>query len=74
MSRDLHVHILDRQYSFLQSESAASGLPMAELIRRAIDFAYLSQERPKVRGWQASVGWWRHPDAAVVGRRAGTRT
>ncbi len=74
MSRDLHVHIPERQYQFLRGESAASGLPMAELIRRAIDFAYTSAERRQVRGWQASFGWWKHPDAAVVGRRAGSRT
>jgi hypothetical protein len=73
MSRDIHVHIPERQYDFLRAESAASGLPMAELIRRSIDFAYTSVERPRARGWQASFGWWRHPDAAVVGRRAGSR-
>jgi hypothetical protein len=66
MSRDIHVHIPERQYDFLRGESAISGLPMAELIRRAIDYAYASAERPRVRGWQASVGWWKHPDAAVV--------
>jgi hypothetical protein len=73
MSRDIHVHIPERQYDFLRNESSASGLPMAELIRRAIDYAYRSDERSQVRGWQASFGWWKHPDAAVVGRRAGSR-
>jgi hypothetical protein len=73
MSRDLHVHVEERHYTFLCEEAALSGLPMAELIRRAIDFTYLNVERPRVKGWQASVGLWRHPDAAAVGRRAGTR-
>lgn len=73
MSRDIHVHILERQYAVLRSESTSSGLPMAELIRRAIDYVYASELRPQVRGWQASFGLWRHPDAAVVGRRAGSR-
>jgi hypothetical protein len=41
--------------------------------RRAIDETYALEHRPRVAGFQASVGWWRHPDAAVVGRRAGTR-
>ena len=73
MARPIHVYIHERQYAFLREESATSGLPMAELIRRAIDYAYAFEERPKVRGWQASFGWWKHPDAAVVGRRAGSR-
>jgi hypothetical protein len=73
MSRDLHVHIWDRQYAFLRAESEATGLPMAELVRRALDHTYVPGERVKLSGWQASVGWWRRPDAAVVGRRAGLR-
>jgi len=73
MYRDIHVHIADRQYLWLRSESATTGLPMAELIRRALDYTYASESRPRVGGWQASVGWWRRPDAATVGRRAGTR-
>ena len=73
MSRDIHVHIADRQYAFLRAESAVTGLPMAELIRRALDQTYALQARPKLGGWQASVGWWRRPDAAVAGRQAGLR-
>jgi hypothetical protein len=73
MSRDVHVHLADRQYAFLRAESATTGLPMAELIRRALDATYAPASRPSVGGWQASVGWWRRPDAAVVGRRAGLR-
>jgi hypothetical protein len=73
MSRDIHVHIADRQYAFLRAESAVTGLPMAELIRRALDHTYAPESRTKVGGWQASVGWWRRPDAAVVGREAGLR-
>jgi hypothetical protein len=73
MYRDVHVHIEEAQYAFLRSESALTGLPMAELIRRALNYTYAVPDRPRFNGWQASVGWWRHPDAAVVGRRAGTR-
>jgi hypothetical protein len=73
MCRELHVHIADRQYAFLRAESELTGLPMAELVRRALDLTYVLGERKKVEGWQASVGWWRRPDAAVVGRRAGLR-
>ena len=73
MSRDLHVHVEERHYVFLREEAALSGLAMAELIRRAIDFTYLETDRPRFKGWQASVGLWRNPDAAAVGRRAGLR-
>jgi hypothetical protein len=73
MSRDLHVHIWDRQYAFLRAESEVTGLPMAELVRRALDHTYVPEQRVNLGGWQASVGWWRRPDAAVTGRRAGLR-
>jgi len=73
MSIDLHVHIAEHQYRWLKTESAVTGLPMAELVRRALDYTYKPEARTRVSGWQASVGWWRRPDAAVVGRRAGTR-
>jgi hypothetical protein len=72
MSRDIHVHIADHQYLWLKSESEVTGLPMAELVRRALDYTYQPNVRQRLRGWQASVGWWRHPDAAVIGRRAGS--
>ena len=74
MSRDLHVHIAERQYLLLRNESSISGLPMAELVRRAIDFTYLAEARPRAKGFQASIGLWRNPDAATVGRRAGSRS
>ena len=74
MTRDIHVHVPDRQLAFLRSESSVTGLPMAELVRRAIDHTYALDDRRRVHGWQASVGWWRHPDAAVAGRRAGSRS
>ena len=74
MSRDLHLHIEERQYAFLRGESTMTGLSMAELVRRAIDHTYVAAARPRLFGWQASVGWWRHPDAAVAGRAAGSRS
>jgi hypothetical protein len=73
MSRELHLHVADRQYEFLRAESAATGLPMAELVRRALDHTYVPELRTRLGGWQASIGWWRRPDAAVAGRRAGLR-
>ena len=71
MYRAVHVHIEETQYAFLRSESAVTGLPMAELVRRALNHTYAVPDRPRSRGWQASFGWWRHPDAATVGRRTG---
>ena len=42
---------------------------MAELIRRAIDKVYRPELRPKIPGYELSLGVWRRPDAAIVGRR-----
>jgi hypothetical protein len=69
MSRRTQITLTDRQHSFLSSESARSGLPLAELIRRAIDGTYRPHTRERVTGYEFSIGLWRRPDAAVVGRR-----
>jgi hypothetical protein len=74
----VHIHMShrtqfvlgDRQYLFLRGEAERTGLSMAELVRRAIDHAYRPRLRPTVGGVEVSVGVWRRPDAAVVGRRA----
>ena len=68
MSRRIQITLLDRQYDLLRHESYRSGLSIAELIRRAIDGVYRPQRRPVVRGYELTVGLWRQPDAAVVGR------
>jgi hypothetical protein len=67
------VTLTDEQYAFLRVESHVTGLPMAELVRRALELAYPAAERPRVRGWDFRLGVWRRPDAAVVGRRAPSR-
>jgi hypothetical protein len=61
------------QYSFLKDEAARTGLPLSELVRRAVDHTYRPEERLRVRGFDVSFGFWRDPDAAVVGRRGGRR-
>lgn len=61
--------LTDRQHEFLSSESIRTGLSLAELVRRAIDGTYRPYARDRVRGYELSVGLWRRPDAAVVGRR-----
>ncbi len=57
------------QRNFLLNESARTGLPMAELIRCALDATYPLSPRQEVRGLELSVGLWRRLDAAVTGRR-----
>jgi hypothetical protein len=68
MSRRTQITLSDRQYGLLRYESFRSSLSMAELVRRAIDTAYQPQQRPTVRGYELSVGVWRQPHVAVVGR------
>jgi len=65
----MHVMITYRQHAFLSDESARTGLSMGELVRRAIDATYRPHSRPRVRGYEVSVGLWKRPDAAIIGRR-----
>jgi hypothetical protein len=69
MSRKTQITLTDRQHAFLHAEKLRTGLPLAELIRRAVDRVYRPHNRPQVGGVEVSVGFWRRPDAAVVGRR-----
>ena len=69
MSRRTQITLSDRQHAFLLSESARTGLPLAELVRRAVDTVYRPHARSRVGGLELSLGLWRRPDAAIVGRR-----
>ncbi len=71
MSRRSHLILTDRQHEFLVHESKRTGLAQAELVRRAIDYTYRPNTRSRVRGFEISLGAWKTPDAAVIGRRAG---
>ena len=71
MSRRTQITLTDRQHAFLAGESSRTGLSLAELVRRAVDHTYRPNIRPRVGGFELSVGAWRKPDAAVVGRRGG---
>ena len=73
MSRRTQITFKDRQHRLLVEESFRTGLPMAELVRRAVDSAYRPISRPKVAGFSISAGVWREADAALVGRRVRTR-
>jgi hypothetical protein len=70
MSRRTQITLTDRQHARLLDESHRSGLSLAELVRRAVDRVYRAGARPSVGGFEVSLGVWRNPDAAVVGRRA----
>jgi hypothetical protein len=72
MSQRFHVLLTDRQHALLHDEAARTGLPVAELLRRAVDKTYREGARPTVRGIEISFGLWRRPDAAVAGRRVRT--
>jgi hypothetical protein len=69
MSRRTQITLTDRQHAFLRHESERTGLPLAELVRRAVDSVYRPHSRPRLRGVELSLGLWRRPDAAVIGRR-----
>jgi hypothetical protein len=73
VSRRTQITLTDRQHAFLLTESERTDLSMAELVRRAIDSVYRPELRPKVRGYEVSVGIWNRPDAAAVGRRKNRR-
>ncbi|HEY2372722.1 MAG TPA: hypothetical protein VGH82_09255 [Gaiellaceae bacterium] len=73
MSRKTQITLTDRQHAFLRTESERTDLSMAELVRRAIDRTYRPELRPRVRGYEVSVGVWNRPDAAIVGRRKNRR-
>jgi len=69
LSRKTQITLEDDQHALLKAEAAVAGISMAELIRRAVDTVYRPWVRPKVRGYQVSVAFWKRPDAAVIGRR-----
>jgi hypothetical protein len=69
----MQISLTERQYEVLDAEAWRTGLPIAELVRRAVDRAYRPDERPRAGGLEVSVGLWRRPDAAITGRRPGIR-
>jgi hypothetical protein len=73
MSRRFNFYLEDVQYDVLTAESGRSSVSVAELIRRAIDRAFELDSSRRVGGIELSVGVWKRPDAAIVGRRSGVR-
>jgi hypothetical protein len=68
MSRRTNFMLTDRQYAFLVTESVRTGLPMAELVRRAIDTTYRPGVAPVVRGFEINAGMFKRPSTAMLGR------
>jgi hypothetical protein len=73
VGRRTQITLTDRQHAFLRHESARTGLPMTELIRRAVDATYRPAARRRVPGLELSVSVWRGLDEAIVGRRVRAR-
>jgi hypothetical protein len=73
MSRRFNFYLEDAQYDVLTAESVRSSISVAELIRRAIDQVFELDSSRRTSGLELSVGVWKRPDAAVVGRRSGVR-
>jgi hypothetical protein len=73
MGHRLQVWLTDRQYAVLTDEANRTSVSMAELIRRLVDRSLRPNERPRLGGFELSVGVWRRPDAAVAARRPGIK-
>jgi len=68
-----NVVLEPRQYRFLRAEAERSSITIGELIRRALDHTYGFEDERRSKGVELSLGVWRRPDAAVIGRRPGVR-
>jgi hypothetical protein len=70
MSKRTQITLTDSQHALLIDESNRTGLPMAELVRRAVDRSFRPvARRPFVRGYELNIGVWRDLDAAFAARR-----
>lgn len=63
MSHRTQITLSDEQYRLLCRESERSGLPVAELVRRALDRAYGTKSPKDVkRALERSFGSWTERD------------
>ena len=63
MSHRTQVTLEDEQYQRLLAQSARTGLPLAELVRRAVDRTYGSTTAAEIlRALEESRGSWTHRD------------
>jgi ribbon-helix-helix protein len=68
MSRRFNITLTDLQYEWLTEESRQTSVPVAELIRRAIDDKFPPRLERRLRTHELSVRLQRR---SLVGRRAG---
>ena len=73
MAHRVQIWTTDAQYEVLNAEANRTGVSMAELVRRLIDRAWRPGARPRVSGFELTMGIWKRPDAAVAGRRPGIK-
>ena len=67
ISRRTQITFTDRQHALLVYESNRCGLPMAELVRRAVDRTFRPvSRRPFIRGFELVLGLSHEPVAAKV--------
>jgi hypothetical protein len=69
IGRRIQINVTDRQHAMLRRESFRTGLPVSELIRRAIDSTYRPGAAVRLRGFEVNLGVYREPDAAATGKR-----
>jgi hypothetical protein len=62
MSHRTQITLSDAQYDLLRRESRERGVPLAELIRRAIDGAYGETAGPSEAALVESFGAWTDRD------------
>lgn len=72
-SRRTQITLTDRQHALLIDESIRSGLPMAELIRRAVDAVYRPVSRRSFGAWEVAMSLAREADAARIARLVAPR-
>jgi hypothetical protein len=72
-TRRTNFILTERQYNFLLTESARTGLTMSELVRRAVDSTYRPGRLPLVRGFEFTIGLFKRPNASTIGRSNGRR-
>ena len=73
VSRKFTLTLEDRQYTVLTGEAERSSVAVAELVRRAIDESFGLKPDRKSPGLGVTLGIWKRPDAALLGRRPGVR-
>jgi hypothetical protein len=63
MGHRTQITLTDRQYAELRKRSRATGVSLAELVRRAVDESYGRDDREAaVEAIRASAGAWRDRD------------